>query len=95
MLAQNYLFEQTVKKSKFLGAGFKAAALLTACGFACATPIVLGVMGFGIAGIGVGKLGAEVAILGVVVIAAGVYWYYKKIKNKMVKGTKNENRCSC
>lgn len=95
MLAQKYLFEQTVKKSKFVGAGFKAAALLTACGFACTAPIVLGAMGFGIAGIGVGKLGAEIAILGVVVIAAGAYWYYKKRKNQMVKGTKNENRCSC
>lgn len=105
-LAQKYLIEQapieqlpsekvSIGKNRLFGAGFKAAAILTACGFACASPLVLGAMGLSLAGIGLGAFGAKITTLGTVAIAAGAYWYYKKKKLHTAKGTKNENRCSC
>ena len=101
ILAQHYLSEQVpfektpVRNGRLLGAGFKATAILSACGIACAAPLVLGAMGLGLTGVGLGALGAEITVLGVVTIAAGSYWYYKKKKLHTAKGTKNENRCSC
>lgn len=95
VLAQNYLSVLISEKNKPLASGSKIAAVLTACGIACSAPIVLGAMGLGVTGIGMGALGIEITILGVVAIAAGVYWFYKKKRTQTSRGMKNENRCGC
>lgn len=95
VLAQNYLSVLISKKNKPLVSGSKIAAVLTVCGIACSAPLVLGVMGLGLAGFGLGAFGIEIAVVAVAAIAAGLYWFYNKMRIQNTKGKKNENRCGC
>lgn len=103
VLAQDYLSKlMPVQKSRLNMAptkmGLKALAILAICGFACTAPLLLGLLGISVAGIGLSALGMKFTALGVTVIIAiivSAYWYYLKRSNNSAKGQKNENQCSC
>lgn len=88
-LAQNFLdMLEPVNGNWSHGTNLKAAAIATACGLACAAPLVLSALGLGVAGIGLGAVG-------LIVMAALGYWYYKQKRVHAAKGDDNANRCSC
>lgn len=91
--AKEFLAAPTTTSERRWRLGLKAGALLGACGLACAAPLLLSSVGLGILGAGAGSMMVEIATLGVIVMAAGGYWYYKRKKSLSVEGVSNENRC--
>lgn len=94
-LAREFLSVLAPKTERRWGVGLKAGALIGACGLACTAPFLFGAVGLGVLGVGAGAMLAEIVTLGLVVMAVGAYWYYKRKKPLSVEGTPNENRCGC
>ncbi len=92
-LAKEFLVALTPTSKRRWGPGLKAGALLGACGLACAAPLLLGSVGLGI--VSAGAMTVEIATLGLIVMAAGGYWYYKRKISLPLEGVSNENRCGC
>ena len=94
-LAREFLSVRPSRTQRRWGLGLKAGALIGVCGLACSAPFLLGAVGFGFLGAGTGAMMAEIAVLGLIVMAAGAYWFYKRRKPLSLEGASNENRCGC
>lgn len=95
-LAQEFLkelapSEPVEKRNTYL----KAMVLAGACGLACSVPLLLGVAGLSVTGIGLGALGVEFLALGLVAAGLSAYVYFKKRRVAAKDGGENANRCSC
>lgn len=95
-LAQNFSLELApTLKNSYRKVSLKAAAIIAACGFACAAPFAIGALGLGAATVGLTAIGIEIAALGLIMVIGAGFWLYKRGRNHAAKGEKDANRCSC
>ncbi|MBL4766542.1 MAG: hypothetical protein JKY94_02315 [Rhodobacteraceae bacterium] len=95
-LAQEFLTELApIESVKPRATSLKVMALVGACGLACSAPLLIGMAGLSVAGIGLSTIGVEFAVLALVAAGVTAYVYFRKKRVAARDRSENANRCSC